>query len=229
VTIQINGNSLKEIKIITALHTQTKRDYLKRMINQKAQSMIISKKYGYDYWDGNRKYGYGGYKYIPGRWKKTAQKLIRIYGLNNKSNILDVGCGKGFLLFEIKEILPKIRITGIDISSYGLKHSKKEIKKFLFKKDIRKPLKYKSNQFDLVFSINTLHNLEINFLMKALKEIQRVGKKHFICSESYKNEKELFNLQCWALTCESFFSKREWVWLLKTSGYTGDYEFIYFN
>ena len=199
------------------------------MVNQKAKCMNISKKYDLNYWDGNRKYGYGGYKYIPGRWEKAAQKLIKIYKLNNKSNILDVGCGKGFLLYEIKKILPKIKITGIDISSYGLKYSKKEIRKFLLKKDIRKPLKYKSNQFDLVISINTLHNLEIDSLIQAIKEIQRVGKKHYVCTESYKNNKELFNLQCWALTCESFFSKREWIWLLKNNGYNGDYEFIYFN
>ena len=198
------------------------------MINQKVKCMQIAKKYGYDYWDGNRKYGYGGYKYIPDRWKKPAQNLIKTYKLNNKSKILDIGCGKGFLIYEIKKILPKIKVVGLDISSHAIKNSKKEIKKYLIKKDIRNSLRYKSKQFDLVISINTLHNLEIDFLSKTLKEIQRIGKRHFICTESYRNEKELFNLQCWALTCESFFSKREWIWILKNSGYTGDYEFIYF-
>tara|TARA_A100001388_G_scaffold269269_1_gene245340 strand:+ start:49 stop:711 length:663 start_codon:yes stop_codon:yes gene_type:complete len=220
---------MKELKLITSLHKSTKRKYLKRMINQKVNCMKIAKKYSFDYWDGDRKYGYGGYKYIEGRWQKVAQKLIKIYKLDNKSNILDIGCGKGFLLYEIKKILPEIKITGIDISSYGIKNSKKEIKKYLFKKDLRKPLKYKSNIFDLVFSINTLHNLEIDHLISVIKNIQKIGKKHYICVESYKNEEELFNLQCWALTCESFFSKREWIWLLKNSGYAGDYEFIYFN
>ena len=214
---------------INPLHKSTKRKYLNRMINNKVACMKIAKKYSYDYWDGDRKYGYGGYKYIPGRWTQVAKKIIKTYKLNNNSKILDVGCGKGFLLYEIKKILPKIKVTGIDISSYGIKNSKEEVKKYLFKKDIRKQLKYQSNQFDLVYSINTLHNLEINFLTQAIKEIQRVGKKHYICSESYKNESELFNLQCWALTCESFFSEREWIWLLKNAGYTGDYEFIYFN
>ena len=199
------------------------------MISKKIECMTISKKYGHDYWDGNRKFGYGGYKYIPGRWEQVAKKFIKKYKLNNQSNILDLGCGKGFLLFEIKKILPKIKITGIDISKYGLKNSKKEISQFLFKADLRKKLKFKSKEFDFVFSINTLHNLEINHLIQAIKEMERVGKKHFICSESYRNEKELFNLQCWALTCESFFSKKEWVWLLKNNGYTGDYEFIYFE
>ena len=106
--------------------------------------MTISKKYGYDYWDGNRKFGYGGYKYIPGRWKEVAKKFIKRYKLNNQSKILDLGCGKGFLLFEIREILPKIQITGIDISKYGLKNSKKEISQFLFKADLKKKLKFKS-------------------------------------------------------------------------------------
>jgi SAM-dependent methyltransferase len=219
----------KELKLISKIHQSTKRNYLDRMINSKVKCMLEAKKYEKNYWDGHRKYGYGGYKYIPGKWKEVAKNLIKIYKLNNKSKILDIGCGKAFLLFEIKKILPKINITGIDISNYGLKNSKKEIRKYLFKKDIKKTLKYKSNQFDLVFSINTLHNLKINYLMKALKEIQRVGKKHFICTESYRNEKELFNLQCWALTCESFFSKEEWIWILNNSGYTGDYEFIYFE
>jgi len=220
---------VRELNIITPLHTKTKRNYIERMISKKVECMTVSKKYGYDYWDGDRKFGYGGYKYIPGRWEQVAKKFIKKYKLNNQSNILDLGCGKGFLLFEIKKILPKIKITGIDISKYGLKNSKKEISQFLFKADLRKKLKFKSKEFDFVFSINTLHNLEINHLIQAIKEMERVGKKHFVCSESYRNEKELFNLQCWALTCESFFSKKEWVWLLKNNGYTGDYEFIYFE
>jgi len=220
---------MKELNIITSLHTKTKRNYIERMIDKKVECMTVSKKYGYDYWDGNRKFGYGGYKYIPGRWEQVAKKFIQRYKLNNKSKVLDLGCGKGFLLYEIKKILPEIKIKGVDISTYGLKNSKKEIRKFLFKGDLKKKLKFKSREFDFVFSINTLHNLEINYLSQAIKEIQRIGKKHFICSESYRNEKELFNLQCWALTCESFLSKKEWVWLLKQSKYTGDYEFIYFE
>ena len=220
---------MKEIKIITPLHRSTRRNYLGRMIDEKVKCMKVAKKYGVDYWDGNRKYGYGGYKYIPGRWKNVAIKIIEKFKLKNNSYILDVGCGKGFLLYEIKKILPNIKIVGIDISNYGIKNSKPEIRKFLFKKDIRKTFKYKKKEFDLVLSINTLHNLEINHLIFVIKEIQRIGKKHFICNESYRNEKELFNLQCWALTCETFFSKKEWVWMYKNLGYTGYYEFIYFE
>ena len=133
------------------------------MINKKVECMTISKKYGFDYWDGDRKFGYGGYKYIPGRWEEVAKKLIKRSKLHPHSKILDLGCGKGFLLYEIKKILPRIHIKGIDISNYGLKNSKKEISKFLFKGDLKKKLKFRSKEFDFVFSINTLHNLEINY------------------------------------------------------------------
>ena len=219
---------MKEINLITSLHTKTKRNYIERMVNQKSKCMTISKRYSFDYWDGKRKYGYGGYKYIPGRWTGVARKLIKIFKLNNNSRVLDVGCGKGFLLYEIKKILPNVKIVGLDISKYGIKNSKKEIKKYLKFYNIEKKLKFKEKYFDLVISLNTLHNLKVNYLFNAIKEIQRVGRKHYICVESYRNDKELFNLQCWALTCVSFFSKSEWMWIMKNSGYTGRFEFIYF-
>ena len=87
---------------VSKLHLSTKRNYLERMINNKTHCMKIAKKYGKDYWDGKRKYGYGGYKYIPGKWKPIAKKIIKTYKLNSKSKILDVGCGKAYLLYEIK-------------------------------------------------------------------------------------------------------------------------------
>ena len=87
---------------VTPLHKRTKRNYVKRMNNDKVYCSKIAKKYSKEYWDGDRKFGYGGYKYIPGRWKPVAKKLIKTYKLNSKSKILDAGCGKGFLLHEIK-------------------------------------------------------------------------------------------------------------------------------
>ena len=218
----------REIKFITSLHKSTSRNYLARMINKKVECMNVAKKYGYHYWDGNRKYGYGGYSYIPGRWKSIANKIIKKYNLNNKSKILDVGCGKAFLLYEIKKILPEIKVHGFDISKYAIRNSKGLIKKNLYKYDARKKFKYKRNYFDLVISLAVLHNFEINHLFNCIKEVERVGKKKYIMVESYRNNLELFNLQCWALTCESFFSKSEWKWLFKYLGYKGDYEFIYF-
>tara|TARA_B100000686_G_C16799216_1_gene984689 strand:- start:497 stop:1156 length:660 start_codon:yes stop_codon:yes gene_type:complete len=218
-----------KINLVSKLHNSTKRNYLKRMNDDKVYCMKIAKKYGKNYWDGNRRFGYGGYKYIPGRWKKVAEKIIKLYKLKAGSKLLDVGCGKGFLLKELMLIQPKLKIYGFDISNYAIKKSfkQKNIKLFKHKAETRFP--FKSNYFDLVISLATLHNLKFFNLNKAIKEIERVGKKKYIMVESYRNDKELFNLQCWALTCESFFSEQEWTWIYKNLNYSGDYEFIYFN
>lgn len=220
---------MPNIKFFTALHKSTNRNYLKRMNDNKSYYMKLAKKYSKDYWDGSRRSGYGGYKYIENYWTPVAKKIIRKYKLSNKSKLLDIGCGKGFLIYEIKKLLPNISLSGFDISRYAIKNSPSEIRDRLKVGDAGKKFKYKNKQFDLAISLGCIHNLEIYEIKNFLKEIDRVSKKQYIMTESYRNNKELFNLQCWALTCESFFSPKEWKWLFKSYNYFGDYEFIYFE
>ena len=214
---------------VPSLHLSTKRNYFERMSDNKVECMKIAKLYDKDYWDGDRRYGYGGYKYIEGRWKPVAESLIKNYNLTNDSSVLDVGCGKAFLLHEMKLLLPGLKVSGFDISQHGLRDARKNISKNLFIHKAQEPYPFKNNEFDLVISLGCFHNLRMFELETALKETERVGKQGYIMLESYRNEKELFNLQCWALTCESFFDQTEWIWIYNHFGYTGDYEFIYFE
>ena len=129
------------IDFLGPLHKSTKRNYLARVNDPEFPKHIaaeLAKKWDYDYWDGDRRINYGGYKYIPGRWKPVAELLIEHYNLNNKSNVLDVGCGKGFLLFEIKQLLPDITVKGVDVSSYAKNNAKEEIKNFIEQKTASK-------------------------------------------------------------------------------------------
>ena len=215
--------------LVTPLHKATSRNYLERMVDDKVHCMVKAKEYGYHYWDGNRRYGYGGYRYIPDRWKPVAEALIDIYNLKKGSRVLDVGCGKAFLLYEMKRLVPELEIAGFDISEYGLSQAKEEIWSSLFLQRAQDVYPFTDKHFDLVISLGCLHNLQLFDLRTALGEIERVGKQGYVMVESYRDERELFNLQCWALTCESFFDAEEWVWLLKHFGYSGDYEFIYFE
>ncbi len=217
------------VQFVTPLHQATSRAYIDRMVDDKVHCMLKAKEYESDYWDGHRRYGYGGYKYMAGWWKPVAEALIEKYKLTNGSSVLDVGCGKAFLLYELKLLLPNLRIEGFDISQHGLASAKEEIRNSLFSHRAQDPYPYDDNTFDLVISLGCFHNLRIFELETALAEVQRVGKQGYVMLESYRNELEQFNLQCWALTCESFFDTKEWCWIYEHFGYTGDYEFIYFE
>ncbi|MBO67068.1 MAG: SAM-dependent methyltransferase [Acidiferrobacteraceae bacterium] len=213
----------------TPLHTSTKRDTLGRMNDDKVACMIQARKYGADYWDGERRFGYGGYKYIPGWWQPMAKSLIEQYSLTDRSRVLDVGCGKAYLLYEMKLLLPGLTISGFDISNYGISHAKEEIRDSLFQHRAQDVYPFDDNAFDLVISLGCLHNLRLPELEIAIPEISRVGKAQYIMVESYRNESELFNLQCWALTAESFLEVDEWLWLYDQLHYHGDFEFIFFE
>jgi SAM-dependent methyltransferase len=219
----------KLVDFVTSLHESTSRDYIDRMVDEKVHCMLKAKEYESDYWDGDRRYGYGGYKYLPGRWKPVAQEIIKNYSLTNDSSVLDVGCGKAYLLYEMKLLLPGLKVVGFDISKHGIADAKEEIRDSLFIHRAEEPYPFEDNEFDLVISLGCLHNLRIFELEIALGEIERVGKEGYVMLESYRNEQEQFNLQCWALTCESFFDYQEWPWIYIHFGYTGDYEFIYFQ
>lgn len=214
------------LNVVTPLHKKTKRDYVYRMNDSKVECMLKAKEYEKDYWDGDRRYGYGGYTY-DGRWKGVAEALIQRYQLKDGAKILDVGCGKAHLLYEFKKLLPNAEVVGFDISKHGMADAPAEIRDSLITHRAQDPYPYADKYFDLVASLGAFHNLRIFELEVALAEVERVGKHGYITVESYRNELELFNLQCWALTCESFYNAEDWVWLYKHFGYNGDYEFIY--
>ena len=217
------------VDFMSVLHKKTSRDYLAR-VNEfpKAQAARLAGQWAYDYWDGSRHTGYGGYRY-DGRWRKVADQMVSHYGIKPGDKILDVGCGKGFLLHDITQAVPGVEVTGIDISEYAIANAKEEVKDRLSVHNARE-LPFADATFDLVFSINTLHNLPCYDMEKALREMQRVGRKHrYLCVEAFRNEEEKVNLLYWQLTCRCFCSPEEWQWWMEHAGYTGDYSFIYFE
>ncbi len=217
------------LDFVSGLHTSTKRNYIQRVVeHDKSQCAEMATKFGKDYWDGDRKYGYGGYKY-DGRWRKVADAMVKHYGIKPGDKILDVGCGKGFLLYEFTQSVPGVEVAGIDISSYAIENSKPEIKSSLQVSNATS-LPFASMTFDFIVSVTTLHNLFNYELFDALKEIERVGKKNkYLLIESYRTEEEKTNLLYWQLTCRTFYTPKEWEWFFKQAGYTGDYGAIYFE
>jgi len=217
------------VDFLSAVHKATQRDYLGR-VNEipKAEAAAIAKRFDRDYWDGDRRHGYGGYRY-DGRWRQVADRLRDHYGLRAGQRVLDVGCGKGFLLYDLAQSVPGLEVFGIDISAYGLAHAQPEVRDRLALATAA-ALPFADDHFDLVISINALHNLRCFDLEAALGEIERVGRgAKYICVESYRNEVEKVNLLYWQLTCESFYAPEEWQWWFTRCGYSGDHSFIHFE
>jgi ubiquinone/menaquinone biosynthesis C-methylase UbiE len=218
------------VDFIQAMHASTARDYIARVVeNDKAKNAEVAGRFAQEYWDGDRRYGYGGYRY-DGRWAPFARKLADRYGLRAGARVLDVGCGKAFLLYELQQAVPGLEVAGLDISAYALAHAKEEIRPYLTLGDASR-LPYSDGSFDLVISLATLHNLPLPELWSAIAEIERVGtgEAKYLMVESYRNEREKVNLLYWQLTCKSFYSVTDWEWLYGRIGYHGDYDFIFFQ
>ena len=221
----------RRLDLVQTLHASTKRDYVARVVeHDKAESAAVASQFGEAYWDGDRRYGYGGYRY-DGRWAPLAARIVEEYGLKAGDRVLDVGCGKGYLLYELMAAVPGLHVAGLDISAYGIAHAKAEVRDCLTVGNATS-LPFADGAFDLVISLGTLHNLGIGDLFAALAEIERVTTENgngYVMVESYRDEREKANLLYWQLTCRSFYSVDDWAWLYAHVGYRGDYGFIFFT
>ncbi len=210
---------MRKINLLRSL-PKVKRSIKNRFKKKNIKAIKISRQYGRKYFDGDRKYGYGGYNY-DGRWKPVARDIIKIYKLKKNSKILDIGCAKGFL---VKDLLDKkMDVFGIDISEYAIKNCHKDVIGRISICNAKK-LPYPDKSFDLVISLNTLHNLNKYDCMKSLKEIQRISKgKSFVQVDSYRNFKEKKIFLNWVLTAKYHDYPKKWLNLFKKAGYKGDY------
>lgn len=219
---------MKKFKLGKEINLLDQYPRSKRPIEQRAKSVtindrLIARQFGKEYFDGTRNQGYGGYKYNPKFWQAVVKKIAKYYKLNSKSKILDVGCGKGFMLHDFKHIIPGITITGIDISEYAVSNSMEDVKPYLIVGNA-KNLPYSDSTFDLVLSINTIHNLPLEECFKALKEIERVSKKDkYIINDGFRTEEEKALILKWNLTALTFLSTKDWQKLYELAGFTGDY------
>lgn len=185
----------------------------------------ISRRFDFDYFDGDRRHGYGGFKYHPRFWTETVDLFTAHYGLTEDCSILDVGCAKGFMLKDFSIRLPSARLVGVDISPYAVAHAERDIQRYL-QIASADDLPFDDESFDLVVSINTIHNLDRAGCIRAFAELERVGRgKAFVMVDGWKNDEERELLLRWVLTARTMLSASDWVAVMEEAGYTGDYAF----
>jgi SAM-dependent methyltransferase len=204
-------------------YPKTKRDLDERVATKTDADRAIARQFGQDFFDGNRNHGYGGFNYLSRFWQPVIPTFHEYWNLTSSSSILDIGCAKGFMLHDLAQLIPGITVKGIDISDYAIENTIEDIKPHVKVANANK-LPFDDNSFDVVISINTVHNLERDECAKALEEIERVSRGNsFITVDAYRNEEEKERMYAWNLTAKTIMSVDEWVRFFDEIGYTGDY------
>lgn len=204
-------------------YPKSKRNVDERGAEKSEEDRAIARKFGKEFFDGDRRHGYGGFKYFPRFWQPVIPTFQHHFNLSADSQVLDVGCAKGFMLHDLAELIPGISVQGIDVSEYAIENGIDDMRSFMQVADAR-DLPFEDNSFDVTISINTIHNLDQDDCGRALQEIERVSRSGaFITVDAYRDEEEKERMYAWNLTAKTIMHVDEWKSFFEDVGYTGDY------
>lgn len=204
-------------------YPKSKRNLDKRLSEKSPEIVKIAREFGKEFFDGDRKFGYGGLTYHPKYWVNVVKDFVEYYKIKPDAKILDVGCAKGYMVYDFKRQYPGLEMHGVDISEYAIKNCHPEVKDNL-QVGKAESLKFEDNYFDLVISINTVHNLELKDCVDSIKEISRVSKGNsFITVDAYNSDEEKERMFKWNLTAKTIMSTNDWKNKFKKIGYNGNF------
>jgi SAM-dependent methyltransferase len=208
---------------LMANYPRSKRNVEERGATKTPADRELARKFGKEFFDGDRSHGYGGFTYHPRFWQPVIPTFQQHWSLTGQSSVLDVGCAKAFMLHDFSELIPGITVKGVDVSKYAIENAIEDMRPHVqVASAVELPFPDKS--FDVVISVTTLHNLELNDLIKSLQEIERVARHgSFITVDAYRDEQEKARMNAWNLTAKTILHVDEWVALFERAGYTGDY------
>jgi len=216
---QVTG---REIDLLVN-YPKSKRNIEDRGQSKTEEDRRIARRFGREFFDGVRNQGYGGFNYMPRFWQPVVPTMQQHFELSAGSTVLDVGCAKGFMMHDLAELIPGIIVKGIDVSEYAIANAIDDMKAHVQVADARK-LPFADKSFDVVISINTIHNLVREECGQALREIQRVSKRGaYITVDAYRTEAEKERMYAWNLTAQTIMHVDEWKAFFAEVGYTGDY------
>jgi len=212
----------KEIDLLEH-YPKAKRNLDARAAEKTEADREIARRFNKDFFDGDRRHGYGGFSYMPRFWQPVIPTFQNHWKLNESSSVLDVGCAKGFMIYDMSQLIPGITVKGIDVSQYAIDNAIETMRPHVQVANAT-ALPFADKSFDIVISINTIHNLDRGCCAQALREIERVARSgSFISVDAYRNDEEKERMYAWNLTAKTIMSVDEWVVFFKEVGYTGDY------
>lgn len=212
----------KEIDLLVN-YPKTRRNVEERAQEKSEEDRVIARRFGKEFFDGDRRHGYGGFSYNARFWQPVIPTFEKHFGLDARSSLLDVGCGKGFMMHDCAALIPGMTVKGIDVSRYAVENAIDDMKAHVMVADA-KQLPFEDRSFDVVIAINTIHNLERDECADALREIERVQRRGaFVTVDAYRTSVEKERMYAWNLTARTIMSVDDWVAFFKKVGYTGDY------
>ena len=204
-------------------YPKANRDLNSRLIGKTEADRAVARRFDKDFFDGDRRHGYGGFSYMPRFWQPVIPTFQKHWGLDGSSSVLDVGCAKGFMMYDMSQLIPGITVKGIDVSQYAIDNTIETMRPHVQVANAM-ALPFADKSFDIVISINTIHNLDREGCAQALREIERVARRgSFITVDAYRNGEERERMYAWNLTAQTIMSIDEWVAFFNEVGYTGDY------
>jgi SAM-dependent methyltransferase len=204
-------------------YPRARRNVEERGATKTEEDRLLARKFGKEFFDGDRRHGYGGFSYQARFWQPVIPTFQEHYGLTARSSVLDIGCAKGFMLHDMLLLIPGITVKGIDVSEYAIANAIEDVRPHV-QVASAVTLPFSADSFDLVVSINTVHNLEREACGRALQEIMRVSRHHaFITVDAYRTLDERERMYAWNLTAKTIMSVEEWKEFFVDVGYTGDY------
>lgn len=213
---------VREIDLLVN-YPKSVRDLSKRASDKTEADRQIARRFDAEFFDGDRRVGYGGFAYNSRFWQPVIPTFQQHWNLKAGDSVLDVGCAKGFMLHDLAEMIPGLKIAGIDVSEYAISNSLESVRPFLQVANA-KELPFEDGSFDYVISINTVHNLALGDCIGAIREIERVSRNGaFITVDAYRDANERRRMEDWNLTALTILSVTEWVELFNEAGYSGDY------
>jgi ubiquinone/menaquinone biosynthesis C-methylase UbiE len=212
---------MPEVNLMVHYPKRTGRQTERPVITE--EDKRLARQFGRDYFDGLRRHGYGGYAYHPRFWTETVRYMREYYHLSSDAAILDVGCAKGFMLYDFSQLMPDARLTGVDVSEYAVANALEAMRPYI-RTGNAVSLEFPDQSFDLVLAINTIHNLPYDECKRSLQEIQRVSRRNaFVMVDAYRTEAERKAMLAWVLTAQTMLHVEDWLKLFAEAGYTGDY------
>lgn len=212
----------QEIDLL-ANYPRTKRNVEERGLSKTEADRALAREFGEAFFDGNRSHGYGGFSYNPRFWTPVIPTFREYFDLKAGDRVLDVGCAKGFMMHDMAALIPGLEVKGIDVSEYAIANVMDDMRGHVQVANAMS-LPFADKSFDVVISINTIHNLAEADCATALKEIERVARRGaFITVDAYFDEEQRQRMEAWNLTARTIMHGQAWEAFFDQVGYTGDY------